>query len=166
MKHYRLWWTAFFVVMGATCALAQDHKSTQATINIRDYCDPESFNAVIGPDTCVRDTSDSLITFSGFVNELGTDKSVGAWRFAPAQLSVAEGAVLELHNLGGETHTFTQVKRFGGGFVDFLNAHQALLCLRRSAQKLSTAALSLSHQVMTTSLYRPAAVPLIHWDTR
>ena len=122
MKHYRLWWTVFFVVMGATCALAQDHKSTQATINIRDYCDPESFNAVIGPDTCVRDTSDGLITFRGFVNELGTDKSVGAWRFAPAQLSVAEGAVLELHNLGGETHTFTQVKRFGGGFVDFLNA--------------------------------------------
>src|SRR5690348_7958326 len=120
MKHYRLWWTAFVVVTGVTCALAQDHKSTQATINIRDYCDPESFNAVIGPDTCVRDTSDGSITFSGFVNELGTDKSVGAWRFAPAQLSVAEGAVLELHNIGGETHTFTQVKRFGGGFVDFL----------------------------------------------
>jgi plastocyanin len=122
MKHYRLWWTAFLVVMGVTCALAQDDKSTQPTINIRDYCDPESFNAVIGPDTCVRDTSDGLITFSGFVAELGTDKSVGAWRFAPAQLPVAEGAVLELHNLGGETHTFTQVKRFGGGFVDFLNA--------------------------------------------
>src|SRR5437762_3167966 len=44
--------------------------------------------------------------------------------------------------------------------------HQALLCRRRSAQRLSTETLSLSHQVMTTSLYRPAAVQLIHWDTK
>jgi hypothetical protein len=30
--------------------------------------------------------------------------------------------MLHLQNLGGETHTFTEVKRFGGGFVAFLNA--------------------------------------------
>ena len=119
---YRSLSTVFSVLIGVTSALAQHGKATQATINIRDYCDPASFNAAIGPDTCVRDTGDGLITFTGFVNELGADKSVGAWRFAPAQLRVAEGATLQLHNLGGETHTFTEVKRFGGGFVDFLNA--------------------------------------------
>ena len=114
--------SAFFVaLLSAVSAFAQHHKTSQATINIRDYCDPASFDAAVGPDTCVRDTSLGLITFTGFVTELNADKSVGAWRFAPGQLRVSEGATLELHNLGGETHTFTEVKRFGGGFVDFLN---------------------------------------------
>src|SRR5262245_6573677 len=101
------------ILVGVASANAQHDKSTQTTINIRDYCDPASFNAAIGPDTCVRDISTGSITFEGFVAELQADQSVGAWRFAPAQLRVGEGTVLELHNLGGETHTFTEVKRFG-----------------------------------------------------
>jgi len=124
MKRRSVCCVFFFVLIGVACALAQHeqhNKSTQATIDILDYCDPASFNAAIGPGTCVRDTSDGLITFMGFVNELGSDKSVGAWRFAPEQLRVDEGTTLQLSNLGGETHTFTEVKRFGGGFVDFLN---------------------------------------------
>lgn len=113
---------ACVVLLSVASAFAQQDKSAQSTIHIRDYCDPASFNAVIGPGTCVRDTSDGAITFSGFVNELGADKSVGAWRFAPAQIHVSQGTTLQLQSLGGETHTFTEVKRFGGGFVDFLNA--------------------------------------------
>jgi len=111
-----------FVLLATLCTWAQDDKANQANIDIRDYCDPDSFNAAIGPDSCVRDTSTGAINFTGFIAELGADKSVGAWRFAPGQIRVAEGATLELHNLGGETHTFTEVKRFGGGFVDVLNA--------------------------------------------
>lgn len=53
--------------------------------------------------------------------ELSMDKSVGAWRFAPPQSPATAGATLNLQNLGGETHTFTRVKRFGGGFVAPLN---------------------------------------------
>lgn len=100
---------------------AQQNKVNQATIDIRDYCDPDSFNTAIGPGTCIRDTSNGEITFPGFIAELTADKSVGAWRFAPSQIRVSEDATLQLKNLGGETHTFTEVKRFGGGFVDFLN---------------------------------------------
>ncbi len=109
------------LLLSAASVLAQND-STQPTIHVRDYCDPASFNAAVGPDTCVRDTSNGLITFEGFVAELGADKSVGAWRFAPAQIRVSQGTTLQLQNLGGETHTFTEVKKFGGGFVDFLNA--------------------------------------------
>ena len=123
MRRSRLCSVVLLVLIGSICALAQHDKNTQATINLRDYCDPASFNAAIGPGTCIRDISqDGSITFTAFVNELGTDMSVGAWRFAPEQLRVAEGTTLQLNNLGGETHTFTRVKRFGGGFVDFLNA--------------------------------------------
>jgi plastocyanin len=112
---------AAWVVLLSVSTFAQHDKSTQLTIHIRDYCDPASFNAAIGPDTCVRDTSDGAITFSGFVAELGADQSAGAWRFAPGQIRVSQGTTLQLQNLGGETHTFTEVKRFGGGFLDFLN---------------------------------------------
>jgi hypothetical protein len=90
-------------------------------IDIWDYCDPVSF-AVLGPDTCQRDTSTGAITFDGFGTELGLDQSVGAWRFAPENLKAKKGVTLTLVNRGGETHTFTEVKHFGGGFVAPLNA--------------------------------------------
>jgi hypothetical protein len=102
-------------------AFAQASHSSDVTIHVRDYCDPTSFNAAIGDGTCIRDTSLGAITFPGFVAELTADQSAGAWRFAPNQISVSEGATLHVANLGGETHTFTQVKNFGGGFVGFLN---------------------------------------------
>src|SRR5262249_16223192 len=89
----------------------------QAPIDIRDYCDPSSFNTAVGPGTCARDTTNGEITFA----ELTADKSVGAWRFAPQQISVPEGTTLHVNNLGGETHTLTAVKRFGEAFLAFSN---------------------------------------------
>ncbi len=121
---------SLFIVCGALLfcgallvpASAQSSKlNTDVTIDVRDYCDPASFNAAIGAGTCDRSTLNGAITFDGFLAELIADKSVGAWRFAPNQTSVAANATLHLSNVGGETHTFTQVKDFGGGFVDFLN---------------------------------------------
>ena len=114
------------ILLSFVPSLAQDQGSS-LNINVRDYCDPTSFNAAIPaiPPTCVRGTQNPLtngaITFQGFVAEVTLDKSVGAWRFAPDQAKVEEGATINLQSLGGETHTFTRVKRFGGGFVAFLN---------------------------------------------
>jgi hypothetical protein len=91
------------------------------TVDIRDYCDPVSF-AAIG---CVRTATpvgNGLITLAGFGAELAAEKSVGAWRFIPDRASNEDGINLNLKNLGGETHTFTRVKEFGGGFVAALNA--------------------------------------------
>lgn len=118
---------ALLVMCGALLAFnvvgvfAQDDHISDVNIHQRDYCDPASFNAAVGPGTCARDITPGAITFDGFVGELTVDKSAGAWRFVPDQISVAEGAMLHLQNLGGETHTFTQVKKFGGGFIPFLN---------------------------------------------
>lgn len=95
--------------------------STDINIDVRDYCDPDSFNAAAGPGTCVRSTALGAIVFSGLIAELTLDQSAGGWRFAPNVVSVAEKATLHLTNNGGETHTFTQVKNFGGGFVGVLN---------------------------------------------
>ena len=97
------------------------------TIGIRDFCDPTTFNAVLGAGTCIRGdnvTVNGSTKFAGFGAELGQEKSVGAWRFNPDRVNsdTEEGIVLTLVNRGGETHTFTRVAEFGGGFVAPLNA--------------------------------------------
>lgn len=113
---------ALFVSKRAGALPQAAAKPSDVNLDVRDYCDPASFNAAVGEGTCVRSTALGAITFPGFVAELQADQSVGAWRYVPSQVAVAEGATLHVQNLGGELHTFTQVKRFGGGFVDFLNA--------------------------------------------
>jgi len=113
--------SAVLLVLTGFSSAQDSTASSQLTIHIRDYCDPASFDAVLGTGACSRDTANGAITFTGFSTELSSDKSVGAWRFAPSQVKAAEGATLNLQNLGGETHTFTRVKRFGGGFVAALN---------------------------------------------
>jgi len=110
------------LLQSAPQAVAQDVKTSGVNIDIWDYCDPASFNAAFNdPTICRRSTVNGAITFGGFIAEVTADQSAGAWRFAPNQLAVRQGTVLQLHNRGGETHTFTQVKRFGGGFIDLLN---------------------------------------------
>jgi hypothetical protein len=86
-----------------------------------DYCDPVTFNAALGDGACVRDTTAGFLTFNGFLTELGAEKSVGAWRFSPNPVRVGEHDPLKITNFGGELHTFTKVKKFGGGFVAALN---------------------------------------------
>lgn len=93
------------------------------TVGIRDYCDPVSFTAArIGCVRTATPVTNGIITLAGFGAELGAEKSVGAWRFIPDRASNEAGLNLSLKNLGGETHTFTRVKEFGGGFVAGLNA--------------------------------------------
>ncbi len=89
------------------------------TIGIRDKCDPATFNARLGAGTCVGNGN---ITFAQFIAELTEDQSVGAWRFSPDEFEVKEGRTLVLVSRAGETHTFTRVAEFGGGFVAGLNA--------------------------------------------
>jgi len=87
-------------------------------VTIRDDCEPASFNAAVGPGTCVRDGS---TRFGDFIADLVDDHFVAAWRFDPRRFPVASRQSLELKNRGGETHTFTRVANFGGGFIAVLN---------------------------------------------
>jgi hypothetical protein len=118
-------------------ASAQSGTNDGGTVNIHilDYCDPVSFNAVLGDGACVRDTTPGLIIFNGFIAEATAEKSVGAWRFSPSPARVTENDKLMISNLGGELHTFTKVKNFGGGFVAALNQ---LTGLKRVAPECGT----------------------------
>ena len=122
---------ACFVLLSSS-ALAQ---SNPFTIGIRDACDPGTFSSPIkaaGPGTCKPGTHGTT-KFQDFIAELQSDHIAGAWRFNPllnatsgtfqlVTVSLSSGQTTALQNTGGETHTFTKVATFGGGFVPPLNA--------------------------------------------
>lgn len=87
-------------------------------VTIKDACDPVTFNAVIGPGTCLRSGG---VTFDDFVAALTRHATIGAWHFAPSDTTAEFGQKFVAVNRGGEVHTFTHVASFGGGIVPFLN---------------------------------------------
>jgi hypothetical protein len=89
------------------------------TIQIHDECDPATFNVAIGPGTCV---GNGAVTFAGLLDEVMRLQRAPQWQFVPAQRHVRVGQSFVATNMGGETHTFAEVKQFGGGIVPFLNA--------------------------------------------
>jgi hypothetical protein len=96
--------------------VAADHAGA---IIARDACDPASFNAALNdPTACVKP---GPITFDEFLAELTATRTARTWRFNPPQATAPTGAAVLVRNTGGEVHTFTPVKKFGGGFIQFLN---------------------------------------------
>jgi plastocyanin len=92
--------------------------SATRQVQVLDDCDPATFNAAIGPGTCVKDGG---TTFQAFIGQLLAQGRAPAWRFAPGQLKLDAGGTLAAHNRGGEDHTFTEVANFGGGCIAALN---------------------------------------------
>jgi plastocyanin len=89
-------------------------------IRLRDKCEPVSFNAAIGAGTCVGSGD---VTFGEFLRRLNPkDGGHGAWNFTRSSLNIRVGEVVSLQNRGGEVHSFTEVRNFGTGVVDPLNA--------------------------------------------
>ena len=87
-------------------------------IEIHDACDPTTFDAAIGAGTCTRQGG---MKFSSFIEQLTKNKVAAAWRFAPVNLNIRLGQAFSATNIGGETHTFTEVEEYGGGIVPLLN---------------------------------------------
>ena len=101
---------------------AQSSASGGESVRMFDDCDVTSFNAPppagVGPGICV---GDGETTFADFIAELKRTQQAEEWRFKPDMLTVESGRPVIVENRGGETHTFTQVAAFGGGFVPALN---------------------------------------------
>jgi plastocyanin len=85
-------------------------------VTMMDGCEPRTFHAA-----GVNCTRSGGVTFQRFLELLGKHQTVGAWRFSPGTLNIRVGQTLLAVNHGGEVHTFTEVKEFGGGLVDTLN---------------------------------------------
>jgi hypothetical protein len=89
-----------------------------ATVKMRDACDAASFNAVIGPGTCVDAGN---VTFEELIDSLVRHGEHPLWRNTPTTRTVHHGSTVNVANVGGEFHTFSHTEEFGGGFVDELN---------------------------------------------
>ena len=105
--------------------------TTTTTIKMWDACDPDSFNAALGTGTCIPGHHGQTV-LGDFIGELQTDHIAGGWRFDPlldvspgtfklVKVELAPGDQTVLVNNGGETHTFTRVNKFEGGFIAALN---------------------------------------------
>ena len=94
--------------------------TTARDVNVimKDACDADTFNAVLGEGACVRNGG---VTFQDFIAELTKHGSIGSWFFAPRVANVRVGDTFVVTNQGGEEHTFTEVEEFGGGVVPLLN---------------------------------------------
>jgi hypothetical protein len=107
---------------------------TKSVIDLNDACDPETFNAAIGPGTCVRNGG---VSFENFLDLLSRHHSVGAWHMTPPQTHLGVGDLLIAVNKGGETHTFTEVDEFGGGIVPDLNQRMGLTAVAPECNPLT-----------------------------
>ena len=96
-------------------------------VRVQDDCDPATFNAVLGPGACVGDGD---TTFSEFIAQLEKDGDAGKWRFDRERFGLDDGGTIRAMNKGGEFHTFTEVRDFGGGCIRELNAILGLTPVR------------------------------------
>lgn len=84
-----------------------------------DACDPATFNQTeFGPRTCLKE---GRTTFPQFIAELTATQAAKGWELTPGNLTARFGVDIQGNNIGGEVHTFTPVRQFGGGFIQVLN---------------------------------------------
>jgi plastocyanin len=109
----------------------QEERATPAQIVALDECDPTTFNAVLGPDFCKNVALAFVTQFATKFADLFAKAAAGApdpgWDFEPDKVTIKRGTPLIVVNQGGEPHTFTEVEKFGGGFIAGLNAGQAIV---------------------------------------
>jgi plastocyanin len=120
---------AFFgaaVTLGfVPAAVAQAKTPAVAQVVALDECDPHSFNKVLGPDFC-KNVALAALGYATKLTDLFTEAAAGTpdpgWDFEPDTVKIKEGTILTVVDQGGEPHTFTEVAKFGGGFIPGLNA--------------------------------------------
>jgi len=86
-----------------------------------DECDPTTFNQALGPDFCKNIALGYSTTLSDLFSEAESGHPDPNWDFEPDTVHINQGTTLRVVDQGGEPHTFTEVKHFGGGFIPQLN---------------------------------------------
>jgi hypothetical protein len=110
---------------------AQNSSPTPVQIVALDECDPTTFNkptdlppgqAGVGADFCKNVSLPPFVTkFNDLFDQAKQGKPDPNWDFEPDNVTAMKGAQIVVVNQGGEPHTFTEVKQFGGGFIGDLN---------------------------------------------
>ena len=107
---------ALAAVVAASLSIAAVASANPGRVVAQDDCESASFNLAVpgDPPTCV---GSGTTTFDSFIDQLVDHKFAGSWHFAPKQVNLKSGSSLVFENRGGETHSLTQVTRFGGGGI-------------------------------------------------
>jgi hypothetical protein len=122
------------VVAGLGAALSAGLLSGPATaggaerVDVRDDCEPRSFNAALFPGACDPEFGGDT-TFQELGAALSGDKGARAmedgrllgWRNNAVVTELDRGESLHAVSRGGEFHTFSRVDDLGGGCLDDLN---------------------------------------------
>jgi plastocyanin len=123
---------ACLLFIGATGVRAQNNARTQSReqesaptpvqIVALDECDPTTFNAALGPNFCHNVTLGAFTVLTDLFKKAKAGTPDPNWDFEPDTLTIKKGTPIIVTDQGGEPHTFTEVERFGGGFIPDLNA--------------------------------------------
>ena len=111
-------WTVFIAVTAFSITSGVGAVQGDKKIRMYDDCNPATFNLILGEGACV---GNGHTTFDEFIGELAATQDAHAWRNQPSAMKVNIGRSTLIENRGGETHTFTPVAAFGGGFISDLN---------------------------------------------
>ena len=115
-----------FVILGLLFAggAAMEDIPRVAQVVALDECDPATFNAptAAGPEFCRNVALGASTKFADLIAAAQMGKPDSKWDFEPDELSIKKGTILSVVDQGGEPHTFTEVAKFGGGFIPGLNA--------------------------------------------
>ena len=127
MINRKKWLLGVLMFAGATHARAQENPAHAqsprlAQIVALDECDPATFNAALGPDFCKNVALGAFTTLADLFARVAAGHPDPGWDFEPDTLQIKEGTTLGVVDQGGEPHTFTEVAKFGGGFIPGLNA--------------------------------------------
>jgi hypothetical protein len=92
-------------------------------LQVRDQCDPTTFNKAVGSGTCAATpTVGRRVLFQDFVAQLQQNHNARGWFNSLGLVLAVPHSTIAAANTGGEAHTFTRVAKYGGGFVPLLNA--------------------------------------------
>ena len=133
---------ACVILAGATYAIAQGTAARHdeddgarspglAQVVALDECDPATFNAALGESGggFCHNVALSALGFATTLSDLFAKAAAGTpdpgWDFEPDALTIKKGTTVSVVDQGGEPHTFTEVRHFGGGFVAGLNHNEA-----------------------------------------
>jgi plastocyanin len=100
----------------------QENPPSLAQVVALDECDPVTFNAALGPDFCRNVTLGASTKLADLFTKAAAGTPDPGWDFEPDTIKIKKGAILTVVDQGGEPHTFTEVEKFGGGFIPGLNA--------------------------------------------
>lgn len=111
------------LIAGANPVRVAADSDNNRRIDIVDDCDPNDPGWAPTGGCFLKGGRVNLAEFNTFVVIPNIAAVVGhpAWRMSPSYLPLESGKKLRVRNVGGRTHTFTEVAEFGAGFVPPLN---------------------------------------------